>query len=181
MEPSRFATGSPWPDPALEPLLALAQHTGVPTRLLDWTSSRQVAAYFAAVDALAKSSDTLDVSALNWRFVDVYGDAPTTSSAASFELTGTATQISTRRLDCSRYVAATFGTTMASSSVPYLRDVNRPSACRSNSSAVIWLIPGSRRSAAMTRRTSPSPNPSLHSALNTFACTVAASTLRGSP
>jgi hypothetical protein len=73
--PTTFGTDSLWPDPVIEPLLALAQHHGVPTRLLDWTRSRKVAAYFAAIDALEKKTESLSVWALNQLFVDVYGDS----------------------------------------------------------------------------------------------------------
>jgi hypothetical protein len=38
-----------WPDPELLAVLALAQHYGVPTRLLDWSWRPLVAAYFATV------------------------------------------------------------------------------------------------------------------------------------
>jgi len=45
---------SEWPNKNLIELMALAQHHGVPTHLLDWSKRSYVAAYFAASAALAK-------------------------------------------------------------------------------------------------------------------------------
>ncbi|WP_122677772.1 FRG domain-containing protein [Pseudomonas viridiflava] len=51
-EPYTFLSAhAPWPQPELYEILAVAQHYGVPTRLLDWTERSFVACYFAASGA----------------------------------------------------------------------------------------------------------------------------------
>lgn len=49
--------GSEWPPTEMLPLMALAQHYRLPTRLLDWSTRAYVAAYFAISDALAGKVD----------------------------------------------------------------------------------------------------------------------------
>lgn len=48
-----YTKPSIWPSDEVLDIMALAQHHGIPTRLLDWSKRSFVAAYFAASDALS--------------------------------------------------------------------------------------------------------------------------------
>jgi len=71
-----------WPPLDAVPLMALARHYGLASRLIDWTWRPMVAAYFAAVGAAAakeggaaKETDRLAVYALNTHYVRMrWGD-----------------------------------------------------------------------------------------------------------
>ncbi len=64
-----------WPDRKLFDIMALAQHYGLPTRLLDWSKRAYVAAFFAASDYIGRNLDNemIAVWALNLSLIGEQG------------------------------------------------------------------------------------------------------------
>jgi hypothetical protein len=60
-----------WPSDEYFEIMALAQHYGLPTRLLDWSHSSYVAAYFAASGALKAGKGRLAVWALDTEDIEL--------------------------------------------------------------------------------------------------------------
>jgi len=76
-----------WPGGHAIPLMALAQHHGIPTRLLDWSNSPYVASYFAAASAIADrnfgAEDRIAVFGLSLNKIPDFGAMSSAPGATS--------------------------------------------------------------------------------------------------
>lgn len=77
-----------WPNPELLDLMAMAQHHGVPTRMLDWTRIAYTALYFAVSSCLANSQNwkkesKLALWALNTESLGLHSQIKLHTSAGS--------------------------------------------------------------------------------------------------
>jgi len=61
-----------WPQSHFQELVALAQHHGIPTRLLDWSSQPYVGAYFAAASAVSERMIEGDLVVFGFDFMNFY-------------------------------------------------------------------------------------------------------------
>lgn len=60
----RYLNGEVWDSPDVWSVMAVARHSGLPTRLLDWTHSPWIAAYFACVTTSLE--DAYEEAAIVW-------------------------------------------------------------------------------------------------------------------
>ena len=68
----------------LKELFALAQHYGMPTRLLDWTYQFNIALYFGAMDSLEKTKKDFSVWGLNVSLLEDFKNFLLTSKISTY-------------------------------------------------------------------------------------------------
>ena len=73
--------------PSAIPLLALAQHFGLPTKLLDWSRQSRFAAYFATADAATSPKESVDLAvwALRTDFIKSISNRPVDSAELTIQ------------------------------------------------------------------------------------------------